>query len=69
MIRTIEVEENDNFKTCDKCIHSDDEAEVCRMRGCTHAILDRYIKECYQPKGSEGKRWTLSDGLTTQEKI
>jgi hypothetical protein len=29
------------------------------MRGCTHAILDDDIKECYIPKESEDKRWSI----------
>lgn len=56
MIRTIEVETNDDFESCDKCVYVDDTREICKMRGCTHAILDSDIKECYMPKESEGKR-------------
>lgn len=52
MIRTIEVEENDDFETCDNCIHSDDTEVICKIRGCTHAILDSDIKECYQSKAA-----------------
>jgi hypothetical protein len=55
MSRIIEVETNDDFKSCDDCVHSDDAEEICKMRGCIHAILDDDIKECYIPKESEGK--------------
>lgn len=55
MIRTIEVEDNDDFKSCDDCIHFNNSTVICKMRGCTHAILDDDIKECYIPKESEGK--------------
>lgn len=50
MARIIEIENNDDFKSCDNCIHSDDTAVICKMRGCIHAILDGDIKECYRPK-------------------
>lgn len=53
MIKTIEVETNDDFKSCDDCVHFDDTREICKMRGCIHAILDEEIKECYIPKESE----------------
>lgn len=56
MIRTIEVETNDDFKSCDDCIHSSDSNVLCKMRGCIHAILDDDIKECYIPKLSTKKR-------------
>lgn len=55
MEKTIVVETNDDFKSCDDCIHSDDTEEICKMRGCTHAILDDDIKECYRPKEREEK--------------
>lgn len=53
MIRTIEIETNDDFKSCDNCIHSNDTEEICKMRGCIHAITENDIKECYQPKESK----------------
>lgn len=56
MIRTIEVETNDDFEGCDDCVHVDDTREICKMRGCTHAILDEDIKECYIPKLSTKRR-------------
>lgn len=55
MIKTIEVETNDDFESCDDCIHSDDETVICMARGCINAIPRGYIKECYIPKESEGK--------------
>lgn len=50
MKRTIEVETDDNFETCDDCIHSDDATVICIARGCIHAIPRGYIAERYQPK-------------------
>lgn len=55
MSRIIEVETDDNFESCDDCIHVGDTGEICKMRGCTHAIMDYDIKECYEPK-ERGKR-------------
>lgn len=60
MSRIIEIETNDDFEGCDDCIHVNDSSDICRMRGCVHAILDGDIKECYTPKLStkirKGKR-------------
>lgn len=56
MIKTIEVETDDDFKGCDDCVHDDDTREICKMRGCIHAILDDEFKECYQPKLSTKRR-------------
>lgn len=56
MIKEIIVETNAGFEGCDDCVHSDDTCEICKMRGCIHAILDDDIKECYQPKKREGVR-------------
>lgn len=50
MIRTIEVETDDDFEACDDCVNSEDTEVICKMRGCIHAILDSDIKECYTPK-------------------
>ena len=43
----ISVKTNENFKTCNDCIHSDDSVEICKLRECVHAIV---VKECYEPK-------------------
>ena len=43
----INVKTNEDFKTCNDCIHSDDSVEVCKLRECVHAIV---VKECYEPK-------------------
>lgn len=53
MIRTIEVETDDDFESCDDCIHSDDATVICMARDCIHSIPRGYIAECYQPKESE----------------
>jgi hypothetical protein len=55
MEREIVVEIDDNFESCDDCIHSDDAEVICKMRGCIHAIMDYDITECYIPKESEAK--------------
>ncbi len=55
MERKIVVETNDDFESCDDCIHSDDTEVICKMRGCIHAIMDYDITECYQPKEREEK--------------
>jgi len=56
MARTIEIETDDDFESCDDCIHSDDTAVICKMRGCIHAIFDEDIKDCFQPKLSTKRR-------------
>ena len=53
MSRIIEIETNDDFKSCDDCVHSSDTDEICKMRGCIHAIDTGNIRECYEPKESE----------------
>jgi len=50
MEKTIVVETDDNFKSCDDCVHSDDTTQICKMRGCIHALTENDIKDCYQPK-------------------
>lgn len=71
MIKTIEVETNDDFEKCEDCIHSSDSGVLCKMRGCIHAIMSYDIKECYIPKESEkimqylttaqiAKKWNIS---------
>jgi len=50
MEKTIIVETNDDFESCDDCVHSGD------AEGCIHAILDDDTKECYQPKLSTKRR-------------
>lgn len=70
MTRTIEVETNDDFEGCDECIHEDDTDEICKMRGCIHAILDNDIKECYQPKEYSKAMFRASlDSMAKFEKI
>lgn len=61
MARIIEIETNDDFKSCDDCVYSSDSGTICKMRGCTHAILDDDIKECYRPKEKRGKRMTKQE--------
>lgn len=56
MKREIIVETNVGFEGCDDCVHSDDTNVICKMRGCTHAILDGDIKDCFQPKLSTKRR-------------
>lgn len=56
MKREIIVETNDDFESCGDCVHYDDTTEICKMRGCIHAILDDDIKERYQSKLSNKRR-------------
>ena len=53
MKKTIEVETDDNFESCNDCIHCDDTEAICTMRGCIHAIMYYDITECYRPKEKE----------------
>lgn len=69
MIRTIEVETNDDFEDCDNCIHDDDAEEICKMRGCIHAILEGDIKECYEPKEITMSKSELNFCLDSLAKI
>ena len=49
----VNVDESDKYYTgCEKCIHADDELEVCVARFCIHAI--GHLKECYKPKNPAG---------------
>lgn len=50
MIKIIEIETDDDFNSCDDCVYSNDIANICKMRGCIHAIATEDIKECYIPK-------------------
>lgn len=50
MEKTIVVETDDNFESCDDCINCDDTMEICKKRGCIHAIDTGDIRECYKPK-------------------
>lgn len=50
MKREIIVETDDDFEGCNDCINCDDTDEICKMRGCIHAIATGDIRECYHPK-------------------
>lgn len=70
MNREIIVETDDDFESCDDCIHSDDTEELCKMRGCIHAISSKDIKECYQPKEYSKAMFKASlDSMAKYEKI
>lgn len=43
----ISVKTNEDFESCNDCIHSDDSVEICKLRECVHAVE---VKECYEPK-------------------
>lgn len=47
---TIQVypEMDENFESCNDCVHSDDTEEICRLRRCVHAFYA--LRECYRPK-------------------
>ena len=44
----VDPEKNENFKSCDDCVHSNDGENICRLRCCVHAFYR--LKECYYPK-------------------
>ena len=41
-------EEGENFTGCDRCIHSEDSEEICKVRLCVHAIHE--LKDCYKER-------------------
>lgn len=45
---------NPNYYTCYDCVHMQDTIEMCKLRGCIHAI--RELKECYEPKETHEER-------------
>lgn len=49
-IRTIKVPVNEDYTSCDGCIHLEDSREICVLRECVHAID---LKECYEPKSGK----------------
>lgn len=49
-IRTIQVPVDENYESCNDCIHFEDPKEFCIMRKCVHAIC---LKECYVPKNGK----------------
>lgn len=69
MTRELKIKVNSSFESCDDCIHCDDTEEICKMRGCIHAILDDDIKDCYQPKESRKTPKGFPKGMTNGEFI
>lgn len=53
MIRELKIKVNSDFVGCDNCVHADDTEAICKLRCCVYAV-SRHIKDCYEPKGSEG---------------
>lgn len=49
-IKNIIVAINEDYKSCEDCIHSEDSMEICILRQCVHAVclIDRYV-----PQGSD----------------
>ena len=67
-IRIQEVDED--FESCDDCIHYDDSVDTCVLRNCIHAITD--LKECYErnspppdPDGADQEPITVRDKLNS----
>lgn len=46
-IRTIQVPVDEDYESCNDCIHFEDPKEFCIMRKCVHAIC---LEERYVPK-------------------
>ena len=46
-------EEGENFTGCDRCIHSEDSEEICKVRLCVHAIHE--LKDCYKERKQENE--------------
>lgn len=39
---------DESFRSCDDCIHCEDDESLCILRKCVHAI--GCLHECYRPK-------------------
>ena len=37
---------NEDFETCDKCKHAEDDIALCQLRLCVHAFHE--MRECYE---------------------
>ncbi len=44
----IRPKEDESFRSCDDCIHCEDDESICILRKCVHAIVS--LHECYKPK-------------------
>lgn len=69
MIREFKIKVNSSYESCDNCINSNDTDEICKMRGCIHALTENDIKDCYQPKESRKIPKGFSKGMTNGEFI
>jgi len=58
----ISVKTNEDYESCNDCIHSDDSVEICKLRECVHAVE---VKECYEPKTGH---WILIDKESSRYK-
>lgn len=67
MERELKIKVNSKYEGCENCIHSNDTEEICKMRGCIHAIVDDDIKDCYQPKESWKTPKGIPKGMTNGE--
>lgn len=63
MIKTIEVETDDNFESCDNCVNCDDAEEICKKRGCIHAIDTDKFRECYKPNERKKGKWIMDSNF------
>lgn len=64
MERELKIKVNSSFESCDDCIHSSDTEEICKMRGCIHALTENDIKDRYQPKESRKPPKGFPNGMT-----
>lgn len=49
-MREITCKVDPSFISCDECIHCNDSLEICKIRGCVHAVI---LKECFERKSTE----------------
>lgn len=69
MIRELKIKVNSDFVGCDNCINSNGTDEICKMRGCIHALTENDIKDYYQPKESRKPPKGFPKGMTNGDFI
>lgn len=69
MEREFKIKVNSSYESCDNCIRSNDTEEICKMRGCIHALTENDIKDYYQPKESRKAPKGFPNGMTNGEFI
>lgn len=62
MERELKIKVNSSFESCDDCIHSNDTEEICKMRGCIHAIAKKRHQRLLSAKGKQENSKRVSKG-------